>query len=147
MSNYDWSTAYNDICKEIEVLDIRKDELSGELKLIERKMAAGPRTKLVASYSGMPNGSGADTPLPQMWQMVNDIRSVIEDIDDVLDLKQEAKKRMETKIGEMSSIERQVAYKRDIERKSLEQISAEMSYSYNWIAKISSRVKRIRPTG
>lgn len=144
MSTYDWSTVYTDLCKEIEILEIRRDELSSELKFIERKMIAGPRTKLVASYSGMPNGSGADTPLPQMWQMVNDIQSVIDDINDILDLKRDAKRRMEKRMSEMSTLEYRVAYMRDVERKPLALIASELNYTHSWIMKVSAKAKRLR---
>lgn len=144
METYEWSTPYTDLTKEIEVLEIRRDELMGELRIIERKMTAGPKTKLVASYSGMPGGSGADTPLPQMWHMVNDIQSTIEDIVDILDLKYEAKKRMESVMGEMQSLERRVAYMRDIERKTTAQIAEQLNYSHGWIMKVSAKLKRLR---
>lgn len=146
MSTYAWSIAYADLCKEIEILEIRRDELMSELNFIERKMTAGPRTKLVASYSGMPNGSGADTPLPQMWQMVNDIRSVIDDVNDILGLKREAKRRMEKRMSELNTLEYKVAYMRDVERKPLALIASELNYTHSWIMKVSAKVKRLRET-
>lgn len=144
MNNYEWNTAYTDLCKEIEVLEIRRDELQGELRIIQRRITAGPRTKLVASYSGMPGGSGADMPLPQMWAMVNTINEALEDVNDIIDLKREAKKRMEKKMGEFDTLEYKVAYMRDVERMNIAAIAAKIGYSYDWVAKVSAKVKRIK---
>ena len=144
MNNYEWNTAYNDLCKEIEVLEIRRDELQGELRIIQRRIMAGPRTKLVASYSGMPGGSGADTPLPQMWATVNSINEALEVVIDIIDLKKEAKRRMEERMSKFDTLEYKVAYLRDVERKSLAAIATEIGYSYDWVAKVSAKVKRLK---
>lgn len=144
MNNYEWNIAYNDLCKELEVLEIRRDELQDELKIIHRRIMAGPRTKLVASYSGMPGGSGADTPLPQMWATVNSINEALEVVIDIIDLKKEAKRRMEERMSKFDTLEYRVAYLRDVERKSLAAISIELNYSYDWICKISGKTKRLK---
>lgn len=145
MNNYQWAVVYTDLCKEIEILEIRRDELKHELKLIQRRIYnSGPRTKLVASYSGMPGGGGANLSIPQMWTMINDINEAIEDVEDIMSLKREAKKRMEKTMSEFDTLEYKVAYMRDVERKNLAAIATELNYSYDWIAKISSRLKRMK---
>lgn len=147
MSNFDWDRTYHDLCNEIEILDIRVKELEGELRIIHRRLfSTGPRTKLVASYSGMPSGNSDDTPLNQIWPMFQTIQAAIEDVADILSLKREAKRRMEERMSKFDTLEYRVAYMRDVERKTIAAIATELQYSYDWIARISSRLKRVKET-
>lgn len=148
MSNYDWNRTYKDLCNEIEILTIRRDELENELNIIKRRIyASGPRTKLVASYSGMPVGGTIERPLEDTWNLYNAVAEALEDVKDILSLKIEAKKKMEQRMSKFDTLEYKVAYMRDIERKSIANIATQLGYSYDWIAKISSRLKRMRQVG
>jgi DNA-directed RNA polymerase specialized sigma24 family protein len=145
MSGYDWDRTYKDLCNEIEILSIRRDELSAELRILNRRItSAGPRTKLVASYSGMPGGGNDDRPIEETWNVYSAVTEALEDVTDILSLKLEAKTRMESAMAQFDKLEYQVAYYRDVERLSILQIATKLEYSYDWIAKISSRVKRLR---
>jgi hypothetical protein len=139
-----WITSYHDLCKEIEIMEIRAEELESQMKRILQKMHNSPSMRMVASYSGMP---GAGTVVIQMERLHNDLQPILEeleDIYDVLQLKVTYKARMEAKMGEFEGIEHIVAVKRDIERKPLYQIAEEMGYSYGWIRKISHKTPRHR---
>lgn len=145
MSDYDWNRTYKDLCNEIDILEIRRDELSAELSILNRRIKnAGPRTKLVASYSGMPGGGSDDRPIEETWEVYAAVTEALEDVTDILSLKQEAKKRMESKMAEFQQLDYQVAYLRDVERLPIAAIAMKLDYSYDWIAKISSKVKRLR---
>src|SRR3990167_7020430 len=145
MSGYDWNRTYRDLCNEIDILEIRKDELIGELQILNRRIKnAGPRTKLVASYSGMPGGGNNERSIKETWKLYQAVAEAIEDATDILSLKHEAKKRMESKMAEFLQLDYQVAYLRDVERLPIAAIALRLGYSYDWIAKISSRVKRLR---
>jgi hypothetical protein len=145
MSGYDWDRTYKDLCNEIEILSIRRDELSAELRILNRRITnAGPRTKLVASYSGMPGGGNDERPIEETWGVYSAVTEALEDVTDILSLKIEAKKRMESVMAQFDTLEYQVAYYRDVERLSILQIATKLDYSYDWIAKISSRLKRLR---
>lgn len=147
MSNFDWDRTYHDLCNEIDILEIRKYELEGELRIIQRRMFAnGPRTNLVASYSGMPGGNSDDTPLNLIWPMVQTVQSLMDDVIDILSLKREAKRRMEERMSKFDTLEYRVAYMRDVERKTIAAIATELQYSYDWIARISSKLKRMKQT-
>ncbi|MBB6731899.1 hypothetical protein [Cohnella zeiphila] len=148
MSNFDWDRTYKDLCNEIEILMIRKDELDKELGIIKRRIyASGPRTKLVASYSGMPGGGSNERPIEETWSLYNAVEEALEDVNDILDLKLDAKKSMEKCMSQFDTLEYRVAYMRDVERKRIAKIADELGYSYDWIAKISSRLKRMRNVG
>lgn len=145
MSTYEWMRTYKDLCKEIDALTIRHDELTAELKILNRRiMNAGPRTKLVASYLGMPGGGPGELPITQQWEVYRAVQEAIEDVSDILALKLEAKKKIESKMSQFEKLEYKVAYMRDVERMSLAKIADELGYSYDWIAKVSSKAKRVR---
>lgn len=141
--SYDWDRTYKDLCNEIEILDIRRLELSAELRILNRRISTGPRTKLVASYSGMPGG-GNERPIEETWSVYGAVTEALEDVTDILTLKIEAKRLMESRMAQFDTLEYRVAYMRDVERLSITKIAEELKYSYDWIAKISSRVKRLR---
>lgn len=145
MSDYDWNRTYKNLCIEIDILEIRKDELSAELSILNRRIkSAGPRTKLVASYSGMPGGGSDDRPIEETWAVYGAVTEALEDVTDIISLKREAKNRMESKMEKFDQLEYQVAYRRDVKRQSIAAIAIELGYSYDWIAKISSGLKRMR---
>jgi len=137
-------TSYHDLCKEIEVLELRAEGLEEEAKLIQRKLNPAPVVKLVASYSGMPGAGMSYTPLDKLWKRMAELQTELQDIYDILELKCEYKMRMEKRMHELEGLEYRVAYLRDVERMPLAQIAKELKYSYEWIRKISARVKRMR---
>ena len=148
MSNFECIRTYKDLCKEIDALTIRHDELTAGLRILNRRiMNAGPRTKLVASYLGMPGGGPGELPIEQQWEVYRAVEEAIEDVSEILIVKLEAKKRMESTMSQLDHIDYKVAYMRDVERKPIAKIAIELGYSYDWICKISGRTKRIRKAG
>lgn len=140
----DWERSYFDLCKEIEILEIRLDDQRSELKYLMRQLNFCPRTKLVASYSGMPGSGLSVSPLDKQWQTFCNVQSNIDDVSDILSLKLEAKARMEAKMNEFEGLEYQVAYMRDVQRLPLYKIAEELKYSENWIYKISSKIGKFK---
>lgn len=136
--------SYHNLCTEIDILEIRAEELEREVKRIQKKMSPSPTIRLVANYDGMPHAGLAPIQFPKLYDQLQTIYEELHDIYDTLELKCEYKVRMESKMGELEGIEYQVAYERDVNRKPLSQIAKEMQYSYDWIRKISARVKRVR---
>lgn len=150
MSNFDGIETYKDLCKEIDILTIRKDELSDELAILNRRiMSAGPRTKLVASYTGIP-GSGSSETQWEVYGAAQVYKAVLESLEDVsaiLVVKLNAKKLIESTMEQFECLEYKVAYMRDIERMPIAKIATQLGYSYDWIAKVSSKVRRMRQAG
>ncbi len=150
MNNLDGLNAYDDLCKEIDILTIRRDELSSELSVINRLISsAGPKTKLVASYTGMPGAGGSN----DLWEVFNvaqshkEVNSKLEYVSTMLDIKLKAKKDIEDMMEKVACLEYKVAYLRDIERMPIAKIATKLGYSYDWIAKVSSKLKRLRQAG
>lgn len=139
-----WITSYHDLCKEIELLELRAEEMECQSKRIQQKMHNCPSVRLVASYEGMPSVGMAVIQMEKLYNDLQPILEELEDIYDILELKVTYKSRMESTMSQFEGIEYIVAVKRDIERKPLYQIAKEMDYSYDWIRRISAKVKRVR---
>jgi len=135
--------SYRDLCKEIELWEIRLWDLEGERRLLMKQMMNPPQVKLCANYSGMPGAGARIIDLPKAWTQMQDIEQRIGECKDVLSLKRETKRRMEKVLSEFESLEYRVAYMRDVEQKPLYKIAEEMGYSYDWIRRISSRLRRL----
>lgn len=140
METYTWSTAYVDLLKEINILEMRLRDLNTDLNSAERAYQKN-LVKLTASYSGMPSGSGTNI---QAMDYAEILQEEIIAIERTLERKHETKREMEKEMGGMHSLERRVAYMRDVERKSLAAISIELGYSYDWIKKVSSKARRLK---
>lgn len=136
--------SYRDLCKEIELWEIRLEELQDERTYLLRKMSSAPITKLCASYSGMPGAGMMTIDFPRAWREAQDVDGRIDECKDILSLKREAKRRMERVMENWETLEYKVAYMRDVEQKKLEQIAIDLGYSYDWIRRLSMRVKRLR---
>lgn len=136
--------SYRDLCKEIELWEIRLWDLEQEKRLLLKQMITPPQAKLCANYDGIPGAGMMVLDFPKAWSESVDIERRINECKDVLSLKREAKKRMESVMGQMDKLEYKVAYMRDIEQMKLEDIAKKLDYSYDWIRKISTRVKRVR---
>lgn len=150
MSNFEGIETYEVLCKEIDILTIRRNELSQELAILDRRMlSAGPKTKLVASYTGMPGGGSTE----ELWevygvaQVYKSVLDALEDVSAILSVKLDAKKRIEHTLEQFECLEYKVAFMRDIERMPIAKIASELGYSYDWIAKVSSKVRRMRKAG
>ncbi|WP_025847627.1 hypothetical protein [Paenibacillus ehimensis] len=124
---------YYDISKEIEIYELRLVDLEAELKQA-RKLCFDGRLP----SSPLP----VHVPLNKALEQYDNVVAKIRETSDHLTQKKLIRQRIEANIRDFQGIEYQVAYMRDILGKPLGQIADELGYSYNWIMKISSRVKR-----
>lgn len=137
----DWRTTYNDLCNEIEILALRADGIKQEMEHVKRHMDTPPRAKLVANYSGMPGGSGVVS-FDRLCGQYLTLQTSLTDVDDVLSLKKELRQRMEVRMDDFKGLEYKVVVMRDVQHKPLTEIADELGYSYDWIRKISSKIKK-----
>ncbi|OUS72991.1 hypothetical protein B1748_23570 [Paenibacillus sp. MY03] len=140
METYTWSTAYVDLLKEINILEMRLRDLKTDLIGAERAYQRS-FVKMTASYSGMPSGSGTNIQAMDYAEM---LQNEIIMIEHTLERKNETKREMEQEMGDMQSLERRIAFKRDVEQKSLQQIALDLNFSYSWVSKISARTERLK---
>lgn len=126
---------YYDITKEIEILELRLDDLEDELK----------RARKVCFEGTMPSdGHEVHIPLDKALQQYDAVVAKIRETSDRLTRKKLILSRIEANIRDFQGIEYQVAYMRDIEGKPLYKIADELGYSYDWIKKISSRIRKAK---
>lgn len=137
----DWCITYNDLCNEIEILEIRASGIKDEMKYLKRHMDTPPRTKLVASYSGMPGGSGTLS-FERMSGQYCTLQATLDDVNDILSLKREAQRRMAAKMNNFEDLSQRVMVMRDIQRMPLHNIAKELGYSDSYIRKVSMKTSR-----
>lgn len=132
----DWRTSYTDLCKEIEILDLRAYDLEQEARVCLRTVWTGEPPSDYATYVHLP----LDIALIRYEAVMANLC----DVQEVLRNKRVVKAQIEQRLGEFEGLEYRVAYKRDIQGKPLDVIADELGYSYTWIRKISFRVPRIK---
>ena len=83
-------------------------------------------------------------PLDKALKQYDEVVAKIREASVELERKKGVRAQIEAKIRGLEGIEHQVAYKRDIEGKTLAQIAEETGYSYGYIMNVSSRIKKVR---
>lgn len=132
--------SYHDLCKEIEVIEIHCDQLEREVTRIFKLMYTPPKGYSTSNMDGMPRTGRDDTTFDRLYLQMIHAESELNAMREILTDKRLAKRRIEERINEFEGLEYKVAYKRDIEGKSLEMIAHELGYSYDHIARISSGI-------
>jgi hypothetical protein len=131
----DWRQSYFDLCKEIEILDIRAMDLERELRAILKQVWTG-----MAPSDPLP----VHVPLDKSLHRYDEVRQAFCDLQEVLRSKRQAKEQIEKRMSEFEGLEYKVAFMRDIQRKPLNEIAEELGYSLSWIMKMSMKVKRLK---
>jgi hypothetical protein len=136
--------SYNDLCKEIEVLEVRIDSLESERNYYTKLMwGNAPKGSSTIDYSiERVKGDKPHLALDKVIERLNKIDDSMYILGEILSAKQKAKLQIEKAMSEFEGLEYKVAYKRDIEGKPLHAIADELGYSYDWIRKMSSKVKK-----
>lgn len=131
--NKDWRTTYHDLCKEIEILELRASDLEFQLGMARK-----------VCFTGFVGSQFSRLPLDKALTKYDDIKDELLSVEAILQHKRQTKRQIEQKMSEFDGLEYQVAYRRDVLRQSLDTIADDLGYTYNWVAKISARVKRMR---
>jgi len=123
-------TSYKELCLEIEYFEVILQEIEDEWKLH------------CSTLIGHPNQKRTSLSIDSQTANIDALMYKHTNIEKLLDLKKRLKKQVELIINKFDGIEYKVAYKRFVEKKTLEQIALELNYSLDGIKKISSRIKR-----
>lgn len=129
----DFVRTYYDICKEIEILELRLIDLEDELKAARKLCFTGTLPS---------EPKPVHVPLDKALAQYDAVVAKIRETSDRLVQKKLIRAKIEANIRDFQGIEYQVAYMRDIEGKPLYQIADELGYSYSFISKISSRIRK-----
>ncbi|MEF2969250.1 hypothetical protein V3851_26105 [Paenibacillus sp. M1] len=131
----DFVKTYNDITKEIEILELRLIDLEAELK---------EARKLCFSGQLPSDPLPVHVPLDKALEYYDAVVIKIGETSNRLAAKKLIRQKIETNIRDFQGIEYQVAYMRDVEGLPLYKIADKLGYSYDWIRKVSSRIKAQR---
>jgi len=115
---------YHDLCREIEILEIRIKDLEAEYKLWYKKGCHGHMAPLDISLKRM-----------------EEICDQVEMYSRILEEKEMARDRIVEHMKRFEGLESKIAYMREVEGKSLLEISLELGYSYSWIRKLGARTR------
>lgn len=132
---------YNDICKEIEMLELRLEDLLSDREYLINQMHSKPSDSITASYSGMPGVGHSSTPLDVHFGQLVEIDKKIDALMIRLEQKKETKKRIEKKMSQLETVEGRVKYMHRVKGMKLYEVADELGYSYQWIRQINSRAQ------
>jgi DNA-directed RNA polymerase specialized sigma subunit len=130
----EWKQTYNDLCAEIDILQLRLVDLENEFKVAHRTVWTGCA----------PGENHARVPLDKSLMQYDEIKTKLQEVESTLRRKERIRDEMERRMSQFQGLEYKVAYMRDIQGKRLQQIADELGLSLLYIQKISSRVNRMR---
>lgn len=128
MNNMEIIQSYHDLCKEIDIFEMRISDLEWEYEFWYRACFGAGR-KLSA-------------PLDICLERMERICDQVETYSTILEEKEKTRKAIEERLNKFDGLEHKVSYMRDVEGKTLAEIAADLGYSYDWIRKIGSRAKK-----
>ncbi|WP_127575273.1 hypothetical protein [Paenibacillus barengoltzii] len=131
----DFVKTYNDITNEIEILELRLIDLEAELK---------EARKLCFSGQLPSDPLPVHVPLDKALEYYDAVVEKIGETSNRLAAKKLILQKIEANIRDFQGVEYQVAYMRDVEGLPLYKIADKLGYSYDWIRKVSSRIKAQR---
>jgi DNA-directed RNA polymerase specialized sigma subunit len=114
---------YNDLCREIDILEIQIYELKQEQ---EDWWIGGRWSHLI--------------PLHKAAERWDNLNAKIIWAEEVIKNKIDRRNQFEQHLKSMNQLEYQVAYARYVEKKTLEEIADELHYSIDWIKRVSSKI-------
>ncbi len=135
--------SYKDLCEEIEIWKERVKAYELQKKAI-RKLAKldGPSDISGIDYS-QPYVSGtSQIGFEEALLMLGQIDNHIYLHQETIERLEMSKEKMRGRIKKLEGLDKKVVYMRDIEEKSLKEISDELGYSYDYVREISSKNKR-----
>jgi hypothetical protein len=130
---------YRDLCREIDLLDMRISQLESERKYYW-KMSTQHRGMIGAANYDEERVSHNFTLMPfdRALEHIAKIDIKLNIIKRVIAEKEHVKTKMEKSMGEFEGLDYLVAYWR-LQGLTLAEISDKLGYSYGWIKKISAR--------
>lgn len=136
--------SYNDLCTEIEMLELRIEDMERERDYLRKSMFANaPTNNLGAIDYSKDNVQNGYVPMPldKIIDRLNLIDQSISDLYRLRNAKEDTKQTIEKMLGDLEGLEYKVAYMRDVRKMKLQEIAEELKYSYDHIKRISSRVR------
>lgn len=133
---------YKDLCGEISITHERIRDLERELAHWRKLMFANaPKGAGSVDYQQERVTSSRHVPtLDEIMPRMNKVIDLLGAQYEILDSKEKTKRKIEETLNEFEGLEYKVAYMKS-QGKSLKVIAIELGYSYDYMKKVSARVK------
>lgn len=125
----DWRTTYNDLCNEIEILELRASDLEFQMRIAKS-----------VCFRGFITDQYSRVPLDKALMTYDNVKDELLGVVAVLEHKIQTRKQIGKKMQQFDGLEYRIAYYRDVLHWNLDKIAEEMGYTYSWVSKLSSRI-------
>lgn len=135
---------YWELCEDIEIWTSRYESYRAQYKaIVAMARLEGPKYIEGIDYSQpRVTSSGNQLDIVDALELLRKLESHLLLHGEAIEKMEEEKENMEKKLKDFVGLEHKVIYLRDLENKSLMDISKELGYSYDYIKEISARNKR-----
>lgn len=132
---------YWELCEDIDIWTYRYESYKAQYKAIKQMARLeGPKEIRGIDYTQPKvSSSGNQFDTLEALELLRKLESHLYLHSEAIEKMQEEKEKMEKKLKDLVGLEYRVIYMRDIEGKSLKDISKELNYNYQYIREIASR--------
>ena len=132
---------YKDLLIDIDVQQCIVWDIESEIKNLQRLAMRGPTDIKGVDYSREPGGSTMSISLDRLLDRLERIQERYEIQKIILTDKKRTRNKILMQMSNVSGIDLRVKFMRDIECKSLNDISIELDFTYQYIKEVSARNK------
>jgi hypothetical protein len=133
---------YTNMLVEIDMIENVLEDIRAEIRQIQKKMLKPPSEMKGISYDGMPKGNADHTSLDRIYGRLKKLYEEEEHYQKVLDEKMELKQKLIEQYREITGLENQVLYLRDVRGYKLQEIADELGYTLDYIKHISCKLPK-----
>lgn len=132
--------SYHDLCKEIEILEMRIKDLKEEYNFYAGFLEAKP-SGIRTSQIGHDKVQSSNPYMPpeEAYRRCAAINELLMRYDELVTNKLRTKQKMEKSMSDFETLEGKVNYMFHVKNMKLYEIADELGYSYGWIRHIKSR--------
>lgn len=128
--------SYKDLCREIEILELRAESIESEIKQLRKIMLQGPKDITGIDYSREPGGSIVHMPLDRLIDRLDRLEKTISTLKDTLEQKKRYKGKIENVLKKFDGVNHKVMYLRIVEGKKQREIADILGYDERHIRRI-----------
>jgi hypothetical protein len=133
---------YNDICREIEGLELRIEDIGSSIKYYQKLLHKdAPKEMTGIHYSDMPTGNGNAMTLDRIYNSIWKLESHLYLTEQELKRKTQSRIDIENVLGKMEGIEYQVFYYRRVRGLTQEQTAEAIEKCTRQVQRIEEKIK------
>jgi hypothetical protein len=135
---------YNDLCLEIEGLELRIDDIHTSIKYNQDLLHGNcPKEMKGMTYSDMPKGSANYTSIDRIFETISKLESHLYLAEENLKSKRKSKKDIEGVMARLEGVENKVFYLNRIKGIPLIKVAEEIGYSVRQTERISGEISKL----